>query len=64
MKNRSKNRHGVTNYNMKTPLNSFVTHCVIYSIQSFMDYTAIYRQQETGHGAHQNFYEIGIDSYL
>ena len=29
-----------------------------------MDYTAIYRQQETGHGAHQNFYEIGIDSYL
>ena len=34
---------------LKTQINLIVMHCVNHFFRSFMNYTAVYQQQETGH---------------
>ena len=44
-------------------LNSvYLSRTLIHFFQLFMDYTAAYRQQRTGHGMHQNSSTVDIDS--
>jgi hypothetical protein len=46
----------------KAQLDIFFKHCAIQFFQSFMVYTAVYQQQETGHGVHLAFPLIGTVS--
>ena len=46
----------------KPHFNLFVMHCVLHFFQSFMHYSAVFQQQQTGHGAHINSSTFGIDS--
>ena len=60
---RPTDRNNVTNCGyVKPQLNVFVKHCKINFFKSFLDYTAIYQQQQTAHRARQNYCTVGIES--